>query len=382
MKFDAVVVGGGPGGYVSAIRLSQLGFRVALVEKEDLGGECTNYGCIPSKHLITQAKKIYSLREMQSKNLVKASVIINLAAVVEETRSVVGRLRQGIGFLLKNYGVKVFKGVADVKDPHTIVVKAEEAEMELETGYVVIATGTEPVPLASIPFDGRRVIDYKKALFLAETPRNMLVVGGGAVGLELGTVFTQLGAKVSIAEFMDQLLPGMDADASRAVKRGLEKMGARVFLGTTVDSYRYVGDGVEVSLTNGERDVYEYVLVSVGKRATEWARRLRELGVELDDKGYVKTDERMRTTVENIYAVGDVCGPPFLAHKAHRQGVVAAEAIAGMEVRFDSVVPFGVFTTPEVASVGKTDQGLKSVRFPFSALGRAVADGEEGFVKL
>ncbi|MEM4272860.1 MAG: dihydrolipoyl dehydrogenase [Candidatus Caldarchaeum sp.] len=382
MKLDAVVVGGGPGGYVSAIRLSQLGLRAALVEKEEIGGECTNYGCIPSKHLITLAKKLWAVRELSGKKLVEASYSVDMAAVVQETRSVVSRLRQGIGFLLKSYGVSVYKGVAEVPEPGLVKVSTSEGEKLLETRNVVVAAGTEPASLSSIPFDGRRIIDYKRALFLGEVPRRLLVVGGGAVGLELGTVYAHLGSEVVVAEFTDQLLPGFDADAARALRRSLERMGVRVLLKTTVDSYRYVDGGVEVSLTSGYSETFDYVLVAVGKKPTEWTRRLKEAGVELDGRGYVKTDDRMRTSVEGIYAVGDVAGPPFLAHKAQRQGIVAAESIAGLDTCFDNVIPFGVFTTPEVASVGLTDQGLRSARFPYSALGRAVADGEDGFVKL
>ncbi|MEM4410795.1 MAG: dihydrolipoyl dehydrogenase [Candidatus Caldarchaeum sp.] len=388
-SYDAVVIGGGPGGYVSAIRLSQLGFRTALVEKDMLGGECTNFGCIPSKHIITQANKIWDIRELDSKKVVSSSLQVNIASLTSETKAVVERIRQGIAFLLKEYKVNVVKGMAEVLDQNTVEVNAMEGKTRLKASYIVVATGTEPSVLPSIPTDQDRVIDYRKALFLEQLPRRMLVVGGGAVGVELGMAFARLGSSVTVVEVMDQLLPGMDSDAARAVRRSLEKIGVKVFLKTTVDSYEYSDHGVRVVLTNGESDEYDYVLVSVGKRPSEWVKRLRDVGVELDGKGFIKTDERMRTSMENVYAVGDVTGPPFLAHKAHRQGEVAAEAIAGMDVNFVNIVPFGVFTSPEVAAVGMSldeaaakGHAVRSVRFPYSALGRAVTDGTEGFVKL
>ncbi|MEM1946651.1 MAG: dihydrolipoyl dehydrogenase [Candidatus Caldarchaeum sp.] len=388
-RYDAVVIGGGPGGYVSAIRLSQLGFKTLLVEKEELGGECTNHGCIPSKHIITQANRIWDVRELDAKKIVSSTITVNMSSLTYETKAVVERIRQGIGFLLKEYGVNVVKAVADVVDNHTVKVNSRDGKTMFETSYIVVATGTEPSTIPTIPTDQNRVIDYRKLLFLQELPRKMLVVGGGAVGVELGMAFARLGTSVTVVEIMDQLLPGMDADAARAVKRGFEKVGARVFLKTSVDSYQYVGERVRVTLTNGESDEYDYVLVSVGKRPTSWVRKLADIGVELDGKGFVKTDETMRTSLDNVYAVGDITGPPFLAHKAHRQGEVAAEAIAGRDVKFVNVVPFGVFTSPEVAQVGMgveeaaaKGHRARAVRFPYSALGRAVADGADGFVKL
>ncbi len=383
-RYDAAVIGGGPGGYVTAIRLSQLGFKTILIEKGELGGECTNYGCIPSKYLIAQAKKIWNIHGLNSKKIVTADVKVDIAHLVEGTNSVVKRVRQGIAFLLKEYGVSVVKGKADVLEHQTVQVIGEEGKKLIEAEYIVIATGTEPSTLPSIPTDGERIIDYRKALYLNELPNTMLVVGGGPVGLELGTAYAQLGSKVTVVEIMDQLLPGMDAEASRLVKRSLERMGVKVLLKTSVASYSYIDNRVRVELTNGELETYDYVLVAVGKRPTEWVRKLEDVGVRLDHKGFIKTDERMRTSVENIYAVGDVTGPPFLAHKAHRQGIVAAEAIKGLDVKFDRAVPLGVFTSPEVASVGvdHSETRARIIRFPYSALGRAIAEEEEGFIKL
>ncbi|MDW8083688.1 MAG: dihydrolipoyl dehydrogenase [Candidatus Caldarchaeum sp.] len=389
MSYQAVVIGGGPGGYVAAIRLAQLGVKTILVEREELGGECTNWGCIPSKHLIGQAKKIWSIREMASKQLVQASVSVDMPRICESTKLIIQRLRQGIAYLLKANGVTIMKGEAVVPTPGRVLIRTSGVEHEIATQNIIIATGTEPATLPAMPFDGKKIIDYRRALFLEQIPENLLVVGGGAVGLELGTAYAHLGARVTIVEIMDQVLPGFDSDAARLIKRSLEKIGVKTYTKTTVSSYSYVGNRVEVVFSNGERGVYDFVLVSVGKRASSWTKNLVEIGVNVDEKGYIKTDGRMATSVKGIYAVGDVTGPPFLAHKAYRQGIVAAEAIAGMDTRFDGLVPYGVFTSPEVAFVGLSASAAKEMgyevmeaRFPYSALGRAITDGEDGFVKL
>lgn len=389
MSYQAVVIGGGPGGYTAAIRLSQLGVKTALVEREELGGECTNWGCIPSKHLISQAKKVWHLKELSDKKFVHTSLVINMHALSEWRRQVVQRLRDGIAYLLKANGVAFIKGEAEIQKPGKVTVRTNGSTHQLITENIVIATGTEPASLPTLPFDQKKIIDYKKALYLESVPEKLLVVGGGAVGLEMGTAYAHLGSQVTVVEVMDQLLPGFDPEAARLLRRSLEKIGVKVFTRTTVTAYSYVDDKVEVKLSNDIKDVFDYVLVSVGKHASAWVKNLPEIGVELDLRGFVKTDKSMKTSVDGIYAVGDVTGPPFLAHKAYRQGVVAAEAIAGLDTRFDGLVPFGVFTSPEVAAVGLTSVSAKEsgyevveTRFPYSALGRAVVDGEEGFVKL
>ncbi|MCS7109858.1 MAG: dihydrolipoyl dehydrogenase [Candidatus Caldarchaeum sp.] len=389
MSFQAVVVGGGPGGYVAAIRLSQLGVKTALVEKDELGGECTNWGCIPSKYLIGQAKKVMQFKELAAKNMVNSSFSIDMAKISQSNKQVVEKLRQGIAYLLKANGVTLIKGLAEISEPGKIVVQSNGSRQTVSADNIIVATGTEPSWLPTIPFDQRKIIDYRTALFLEKIPEKLLVVGGGAIGLELGTAYAHLGTKVTVVEIMEQVLPGFDADVARVIRRSLEKIGMRIFTKTTVASYSYVDDGVEVVLSNDLKDKFDFVLVAVGKRASPWARKLSEIGVEIDEKGFIKTDERMATSVEAIFAVGDVTGPPFLAHKAYRQGVVAAEAIAGMETKFDGLVPYGVFTSPEVAFVGLSSSAAKEMgyevgeaRFPFAALGRAIADGEDGFVKI
>jgi dihydrolipoamide dehydrogenase len=387
-EFDCAVIGGGPGGYVCAIRLAQLGCKTVLIEKAELGGECTNFGCIPSKHLISYASKIGFLRSLIGDGLADGAVTPVLAEHVRASREVIGKLRQGIAFLLNTYGVKVIKGHADIPEPGTVNVKDEG---RIKAKSIVVATGSIPSSLPTMPTDANRIINYERALFLESLPRTMLVVGGGAVGLELGTAYAKLGVKVIVVEVMEQLLPGFDRDASRAVRRSLEKMGVEVHLSTTVSEYRYEGNSVWVKLSNDNSYTVDYILSAVGKRPSEWSRRLEEIGVELDPKGFIKTDEHMETSVENIYAVGDVTGPPFLAHRASRQGIVAAENIAGMDTKFNNkAIPYGVFTDPEVAATGLGEDEVRArggdfriARFPFSSLGRALADGAaDGFTKI
>ncbi|MEM1944953.1 MAG: dihydrolipoyl dehydrogenase [Nitrososphaerota archaeon] len=387
---DCAVIGGGPGGYVCAIRLAQLGKKIILVEKGELGGECTNMGCIPSKHLISYANKVDHMRRLLSAGLAEGTVKPLMGMVTQSSVQIIRKLRQGIAFLLNSYGVKVVKGQADVLEPGLIEVRGG-GNKRFRVGSIVIATGSEAAGLPTMPTDGRKLINYEKALFLDALPDSMLVVGGGAVGLELGTAFAKLGVKVAVVEVMDQLLPGFDREASRAVRRSLEKMGVDIHLKTTVSQYSYRDGDVEVTLSNSSKYLVNYVLLAVGKKPTEWCRRLREIGVELDEKGFIKTDSGMRTNVENIYAVGDVTGPPFLAHRASRQGIVAAENIAGLEARFDNKsIPYGVFTDPEVAATGLSEdearsrgENFRTVRFPISSMGRALADREvEGFTKV
>ncbi|HID04269.1 MAG TPA: dihydrolipoyl dehydrogenase [Aigarchaeota archaeon] len=390
--YDAVVIGGGPGGYVCAIRLGQLGKKTLLVEEYELGGECTNFGCIPSKIFIAYASKIHSVNKLISAGSASGYVKPNMHALLETKEKVIKRLREGISYLLKNNKVEVIKGHAELPSPDEVeITKNTGGKIKVKTRNVVLATGTEPVSLPSIPFDGRRVISYKEALSLAEVPRSMLVVGAGPIGLELGTAFAKLGAEVTVVELMKQVLPGLDGDVARVVKRGLDKLGVKTHLETTVEEYSYLGDRLRVRLTTGDEYEVDYVLVAVGKRAGEWSRKLSSLGVRLNEKGFVVVDDGMRTSVDGVYAIGDVTGPPFLAHRASRQGIVAAENIAGLGTVFDNrAIPNGIFTDPEVASVGLTEgqareQGyeVKAARFPFSALGRGVLEEEtEGFVKV
>lgn len=390
-KFNAVVIGGGPGGYVAAIRLSQQGKKTALIEKEFLGGECLNYGCIPSKILIENVKNFYKLSKA---GLLKNSEL-EWNALQDKRRKLVSQIRDGVKFLLKGYSVKIYEGSALIK--HDLKVKIDgknSLSKEIYGENIVIASGALPVSLQSIPYDGRRIIGAREALELSEIPSSLLVVGGGAIGLELGTVYAKLGSRVTIVEIMDQLLPGMEKDIAKLIERKLKQIGVNIFLSSRVLSaevrYNEVRATIETP-TETIENISDYVLVAVGKRSSVKDIGIDEIGIELDNKGFVKIDEYCRTSLENVYAVGDVTGPPFLAHKASKQGIVAADNICGKKKIFDAtVVPTAIFTDPEIAIVGYTkDEAekrgykIKAMRFPYSSLGRAIAEEEtEGFIRI
>jgi len=390
-KFDAVVIGGGPGGYAAAIRLSQHGKKTALIEREFLGGECLNYGCIPSKILIENVKNFYKL----SKSGLLKNAEFDWSALQDKRRKHVSKIRDGIEFLLKGYNVKTYNGKAQIK--HNLEIKIEERSglsKEVYGENIVIASGALPVSLQSIPYDGRRIIGAREALELSEVPSSLLVVGGGAIGLELGTVYAKIGSKVTIVEIMDQLLPGMEKDIAKLIERKLKQIGVDIYLSSRVISAEVRNSKVKATIetpTETIENTADYALVAVGKRPSVKDLGIDEIGIELNDKGFVKIDEYCRTSLENVYAVGDVTGPPFLAHKASKQGIVAADNICGKKKIFDPMaVPSAIFTDPEIATVGltrdeaeKRNYKVKVTRFPYSSLGRAIAEEEtEGFIRI
>lgn len=393
-KFDAVVVGAGPGGYVTAIRLAQLGKKTAIIEREELGGECNNYGCIPSKAIIKVADAYHSLKESDKVGIKLRDLRVDLSRLQDWKESVIKRLRDGIEFLLRSNDVTIIKGSARLASRRELDVFNRRGKEVVEADNIVLATGSSPAQLPAIPFDGNRVIGFKEALSLREIPDTMLIVGGGAVGLEMGTAYAKLGSKVTVVEIMDQLMPGIDPEIARVVHRSLLKLGMEVYLRSTVTEYEVRDKSIKVKIKT-EKDIKEIdvekVLVSVGKVANTNGIGLENVGIETGPKGFIKVNEEMRTSVPNIYAIGDVTGPPFLAHKASKQGIVAAESIAGMNVAFEPrAMPLAIFTDPEIASVGMTENqardsgyNIKVGKFPFSALGSAIIRGStDGFVKV
>lgn len=372
--------------------MAQLGASVIVVEKESMGGECLNWGCIPSKALIEVANTYHRLEWLRGLGLELRGSRLDLRTVIDWKDGVIRRLRKGIEYLLSFYGASFIYGTAKLLERGVEVVSGSSSQV-LEADRVVIATGAEPVSLPQVPFDGRRVIGFKEALSLEEVPSKLLVVGGGAVGLELGTAYRKLGSDVTVVEIMENVLPGMDKELSNVVARRLKELGIRLFLRSSVEASHVNGEGVEVTIKtpSGEvKETFDYVLVSVGKRAAE-VEGVNVLGIERDGKGFVKVDSRMRTSNELFYAAGDVTGPPFLAHRAYRQGTVAAEAIMGLPTTYEPrAVPLAVFTDPEVASVGMTEEEARRKgidvavgRFAFHSLGRALITGDaEGFVKV
>jgi len=394
LEADLTVIGGGPGGYTCAIRAGQLGLRTIIVEADKIGGECLNYGCIPSKSLITVSKLLGRVREAEKFGLRTSGVTVDFAQMQKWKSEVVSKLVGGVEMLLKGNGVTIVYGTAEIVGANRVVVKKSDGEEEISAKNLVIATGTETVQLPGLEFDGDAVIGSREGLELASAPKRLVIVGGGAIGLEFASMFEKLGSVVTIVEVMDQLMPGCDPEVVRVVHRKLEGRGVKIYLKSKVVkvSRRDRGVTVEVETPDGTVVVEgDKVLVSVGRRARIGGMSLQAIGVQTDQRGFIVTDNRMQTSAPWVYAIGDVRGPPLLAHKASKEGLVAAECIAGLPSAADwKVIPDAVFCDPEVASAGLTEAkaaqegySVKRTRFQFAALGRALASGEgEGFVKV
>ncbi|MGQ9478001.1 MAG: dihydrolipoyl dehydrogenase [Candidatus Bipolaricaulia bacterium] len=402
MKAEVLIIGGGLGGYVAAIRAAQLGKDVTLVEEDKLGGVCLNIGCIPSKALIHAAGLYRKIPELDPLGISVKGLRLELERLQAWKEGVVTRLREGIARLLAASGVKVIPGRARLIGPDKARVESpgpgSEAEM-VEFDHCLLATGSRPLELPALEFDHELVLDSTDALALKSVPEALLVIGGGYIGLELGTLYAKLGSKVTVVEMMDQLLPGTPSELLRPVERRLRELGVQVLLKTKAKALRRgrSGSGAElvVETPEGERGLEaEKILQAVGRRPNTAELGLEEAGVQRTEKGFIKVDEQLRTSNPRIFAIGDVAGPPMLAHKASHEGLLAAEALTGLPTAPFKAVPAVIFTDPEIAYVGLSEaeaqaqaQGRRIAvgRFPFAALGRAVALGPgeaEGFVKV
>lgn len=385
-------MGAGPGGYVAAIRLAQLGKQPILVEKDRLGGECLNYGCIPSKALISAAKLFTSLKKASEVGIIAHAIQLDVTKLQDWKNSTVLKLSSGVDTLCKSLGVKLLKGEVSFLSSNQVQVQTPSSVELIETTNTIIATGTEAIELPGFKFE-KRIFSSKEALDLPAIPQKLLIIGGGLIGLELGTLFADLGSKITIVELTGQLLPGTDPELVRVVGRQVEKRGIEVFLNSRARSVKR-GESltVEVETERGEIQVQcDGVLVAVGKRANTSSLHLEKVGVEVNANGYIMVNDRMRTNVPGIYAIGDITGPPFLAHKASKEGIIAAEAVAGLStVREFQAMPAVIFTDPEIAYVGLSENEARSRgyeplvgKFPFIASGRALTMREtEGFVKI
>lgn len=394
--YDAIVIGGGPGGYTAAIRLAQLGKRVLCVERESLGGVCLNWGCIPSKALISAAGMVERIREAGAMGIDAGEPVVDFARTQAWKEGIVARLTGSVGTLIRGNGGEVAYGNARVLGPELVEVRGADGATERYRARdaVVIATGARLASLPGFEPDGARVITAREAVSLTEVPRSLLVVGGGVIGMELGMMYQKLGTRVTVVEVTDGLLPGVDPDLTRVVERRFCGRGGEVLTGARALGWEPRADGAAVAVEHGgaRRTVeVERVLLSVGFQPNARGLGLEEAGVRLDERGHVAVDDRMRTSVPGIYAVGDVAGGPYLAHKAFREAEVAAEVIAGRNVRRDwYALPAAVFTDPEIAVVGLTEaqaraegRDVRVGRFPFTASGRAMSLGDtEGFVKV
>jgi dihydrolipoamide dehydrogenase len=393
-SFDLVVIGAGPGGYVCAIRAAQLGMKVACVEKRaTLGGTCLNVGCIPSKALLQASEKFHEAGHGLAAFGVKVGKVeLDLAAMMAHKDKVVDANVKGVEFLFRKNKVEWVKGAARIAGPSRVAV----GERVLEARAIVIATGSEVSPLRGIDIDEKKIVSSTGALELGAVPKSMAVIGGGVIGLEMASVWQRLGAKVTVVEFLDRILPGMDGEVSKQAQRILARQGIEFRLSTKVTGADKGGAGVALSLepaAGGDKAELkvDVVLVAVGRRPHVEGLGLKEAGVALDDKGRIATDAHFETSVKGIYAIGDAIAGPMLAHKAEDEGVAVAEILAGQKphVNYDAI-PGVVYTWPEIAAVGATEEQLRQAgteyrvgKFPFTANGRARAmNMTDGFVKI
>ena len=396
-KFQAVVIGGGPGGYVCAIRLAQLGFKTACIESRgSLGGTCLNIGCIPSKSLLNLSEEFHKVQNLSNKGIEISEVKLNLSKMMKSKDKAVTILTKGVEFLFKKNKVTYLKGTGTLKSKNEISIKDDKnKETIIKAENVVIATGSVPVSLPGIDFDEKIIVSSTGALKLEKVPKKMLVVGGGYIGLEMGSVWSRLGAEVHVVEFLDHITPGMDIEISNEFMKILKKQGINFHMQHKVDLVKKTKLGALVSTKdkNGNKKDFEcdVVLISVGRKANTTGLNLEKIGVELDSKKRIKTNSNYQTNLKNIYAIGDVIVGPMLAHKAEDEGIAVAEKIAGQSghVNYDTI-PGVIYTTPEVASIGQTEEQLKDKnikykigKFSFMANSRAKAiDDTEGFVKI
>jgi dihydrolipoamide dehydrogenase len=395
-SYDAIVVGGGPGGYTAAIRLAQLGKRTLCVERESLGGVCLNWGCIPSKALITAAGTLERIRSAGAMGISAGEPAIDFAATQRWKDGIVERLTGSVGTLIRANGGEYVMGDARLLDAHTVEVTAADgtrARYEAREA-IVLATGARVASIPGFEPDGERVLTAKEAVSLRSVPRSLVVVGGGVIGMELGMMYQKLGARVTVVEVTDGILPGVEPELSAVAARRFRKRGGVILAPARAAGWEPAGDGVRVLVEHGGRTETveaERVLVAVGFRPNTAGLGLEEVGVRLDERGHVATDRSTRTSVPGIYAVGDVTGGPYLAHKVFREGEIAAEVIHGRNVGRDwYAMPAVIFTDPEIATVGLTEAEARAAghdvrvgRFPFAASGRALSVGEtEGFVRV
>jgi dihydrolipoamide dehydrogenase len=395
-QFDAIVLGGGPGGYVCAIRLGQLGLKVACIEEEEYGGVCLNWGCIPSKALIANAHFLEKSKHISDAGITVGDVKVDVNKMQDWKGGVVKKMTSGVRSLIKANGGEMIEGRGKLVDAKTIEVKLKNGETRRvsATKGVVIATGSATIQVPGFEFDGKTVIGAREAVSLREIPKRLIVIGGGVIGLELGMAYQSFGADITVVELTPNLLPGVDPDCVKVVEKKLASRGGKVLKNTRAERLEKTANGVTVIVSaDGKEQKLEcdVVLVAVGMKPRSRGVGLEELGVEIDQRGFVKTNEFCETNVKGVYAIGDVSGQPMLAHKASKEGEVAAEVIAGKHAGKDWVtVPGIIFTDPEIATVGLTEEQAKAQghavkvgKFPFAALGRAVAIMEtDGFVKV
>ncbi|MCX8182665.1 MAG: dihydrolipoyl dehydrogenase [Candidatus Methanomethyliaceae archaeon] len=390
-KFDVIVVGGGPGGYVSAIRLSQLGKKVALVEEKDVGGTCLNRGCIPTKALLHVGEIIKEVRQGERLGIRAEKISVDFQKVQQWIVQIVSRLRSGIEFLLKSYNVELIRGHASLKSDRSLFIFPQKETIEGDS--IIIASGSTPSELPFARSDSRRILTSDDIFKFSSLPRDLIILGGGVVGVEMATAFSSLGTSVTIIEIMDQILPGYPKDLVSPVESSLRKMGVQIKVKMRVNLCEYTsgGDRVRIGAEDGTSFESDHILLSVGRKPNTQNLSLESAGVKTDEKGFIKVNNKMETNAGGVFAIGDVVGLPFLAHKAMEEGYYVSEIICGLRDHMPKIIiPSVVYTDPEIATVGLDEEfavrsGFQPLigRFPFVASGRSLTLGRtEGFVKI
>ena len=396
--YQLVVIGSGPGGYVAAIRAAQLGLKTAIVEKDKtLGGTCLNVGCIPSKALLASSEHLHFAKErFAAHGIITGEIKVDLGTMMKRKSEVVVKLTGGVTYLMKKNKIEVVKGLGKAIDGNTVEVTGDDgAKKTLKTQNILLATGSVPVELPFLKFDGKRVISSDQGIALETVPKKLLIIGAGAIGLELGSVWARLGAQVTVIEFLSRIAAvGFDAETSKILQRNLEKLGMKFELSTKIESAKVSDSGVELQGVQGDKKVSyagDLVLVSVGRKPFTGGLELDKVGVKLTERGRIAVNEHWQTSVPSIYSIGDVIDGPMLAHKAHEEGVAVSERIAGKPGHVNyGIIPGIIYTAPEAASVGITEDeakekgiAVKVGKFNFTANGRAIAnDTTEGFAKI
>ncbi len=396
-EFDVAVIGSGPGGYVAAIRCAQLGMKTAIIEKyNSLGGTCLNVGCIPSKALLDSSEHFYNAQHSFAEHGIEVKdPKVDFGQMIKRKAGVVEQTVDGINYLMKKNKIEVYTGWGSFEDEHTLKIAKEDGEEKIKAKNIIIATGSKPTELPFAKFDKERIISSTEALELREIPKHLIVIGGGIIGLELGSVYRRIGAEVTVVEYLDRIIPTFDGAMSKELMRSLKKLGIKFNLSHKVTEVSRDGDKVVVKATDKKNKEVsfegDYCLVAVGRSAYTEKLGLDKLGINTDDRGRIEVNEQLQTKHKHIYAIGDVVKGVMLAHKASEEGTMVAEIIAGEKPHINyNLIPGVVYTWPEVASVGKTEEQLKeegveikSGQFPFKALGRARASMDiEGTVKV
>ncbi|MBK8347105.1 MAG: dihydrolipoyl dehydrogenase [Saprospiraceae bacterium] len=398
MMYDVVIIGSGPGGYVGAIRGAQLGLKIAIIEKyKTLGGTCLNVGCIPSKALLDSSEHYHNATERFAEHGIETSTVkINMAQMIKRKNEVVSQTSGGVEFLMKKNKIDVYTGVASFVTKNVIAIESPEGRKEIEGAKVIIATGSKPITPEVFNYDKKRVITSTEALNIDKVPGKMVIIGGGVIGLELGSVFARLGTSVDVVEYMDRILPTMDGDCGKELMRSLKKLGINFYLGHGVTGVKATKTSCTVTVKKKDSEESfdikaDYCLVAIGRRPYTDGLNLSAIGIQTDEKGRIIVDEHLETVVPGVFAIGDVIRGAMLAHKAEEEGILVAEYIAGGKPHIDyNLIPGVVYTWPEVAAVGKTEEELKASgipyktgKFPFKALGRARASMDtDGMVKV